>query len=67
MILIRRSEVAGITVSSKEIGRATCDYTYMRRKDVLEKWEPFAANPQWVKSRRAAAGRAELLAKKKAH
>ena len=64
MILIPRSEVAGITVSSKEIGRATCDYTYMRRKDVLEKWEPFAANPQWVKSRRAAAcGRAELLAK----
>jgi hypothetical protein len=49
LVLSHKSQVAGITISSKEIGRATCDYHYMRRKDVLEKWEPFVVKPQWVK------------------
>jgi hypothetical protein len=49
LVLSHKTQIGGITISQKEIGRATCDYSYMRRKDVLEKWEPFVVKPQWVK------------------
>eukprot|EP00397_Hematodinium_sp_SG-2012_P002251 GEMP01002257.1.p1 GENE.GEMP01002257.1~~GEMP01002257.1.p1 ORF type:complete len:1429 (+),score=308.39 GEMP01002257.1:138-4424(+) len=31
-----------------DIGKAVCRYTYLRRKNVLQKWEPFDHRPQWV-------------------
>jgi hypothetical protein len=35
-------------LSSAEIGRAACHYSYMRMKDALGAWEPFRVEPQWV-------------------
>jgi len=35
-------------ISSTEIGKASCVYTLMRKKDTLDKWEPYNLNPQWI-------------------
>ena len=30
------------------VGKAICKYTYMRQKNILEEWEPYKLQPQWV-------------------
>jgi len=35
-------------LGSTEIGKASCVYTRMRKKDTLDKWEPYNFNPQWI-------------------
>ena len=32
-----------------DVGKAVCRYTYMRQRDALGDWEPYALEPQWVR------------------
>lgn len=32
-----------------DLGKAICIYTQMRRKNALDKWNPFSLAPQWIK------------------
>jgi len=38
-------------ISSSTLGKAICRYTYMRTRNLLNEWEPFSIEPQWVKLR----------------
>lgn len=33
----------------KDICKTVCKYEYMRRKDNMQKWEPYTLKPQWIK------------------
>eukprot|EP00746_Dinoflagellata_sp_MGD_P003068 gnl/MRDRNA2_/MRDRNA2_105982_c0_seq1.p1 gnl/MRDRNA2_/MRDRNA2_105982_c0~~gnl/MRDRNA2_/MRDRNA2_105982_c0_seq1.p1 ORF type:complete len:1491 (+),score=316.30 gnl/MRDRNA2_/MRDRNA2_105982_c0_seq1:92-4564(+) len=37
--------------NSVDLGKAICDYKYMRRLNVMGKWEKYVLEPQWVKVR----------------
>jgi hypothetical protein len=39
-----------------DMGKAVCQYEYMRQKDNMNKWEPFKLAPQWVKIKGGAYG-----------
>lgn len=36
-------------VMSSDVGKATCIYSHMRKRDVTGRWEPFYLSPQWIK------------------
>lgn len=38
----------GIFRFDYDIGKAICEYTYMRRQNNLGEWEPYKLQPQWI-------------------